>query len=164
MTQVVEQEGAGVRDVYVERVALVLGGMHGHGGEPATARLQRRVEELVLGGHRLQHLEAARLGALLDTASYEREMIVLDRVVVVQDVGESDPSSSERSPGDAVLDGRQSDGVAEPVEVAPEGVVDEVHAGLVVRSFRNVGLTGEADLSHVLSLGGRSWAPPVTDL
>ena len=61
----------------------------------------------------------------------------------------------ERAPGVLVLDGRQSDGVAEPVEVAPERVVDEVHAGLVVRSFRDVGLTGEADLGHAPSLGPR---------
>ena len=119
----------------------------------------------MLGGHRLEHLEPAGLVALLDPASYERpDVVVLDGVVVVQHVGEPLPPRGERPPRVVVLDGSQADGVAEPVEVAAERVVHEVHAGLVVRSVGHVGLAGEADLSHATSVGAGAWAAPVPHL
>ena len=71
---------------------------------------------------------------------------------MVEDLGEPVPPARQGVPGGDLAERRGPDRRLEAAQVAPEGVVHEVHRGLVVRPLGHVGLAGEADL--LVELGG----------
>jgi hypothetical protein len=74
---------------------------------------------------------------------------------MVQDVGEPVPPARQCVPGGDLAERGGPDRRLEAAQVAPKGVVHEVHRGLVVRSLGDVSLARKADLlSELGGLGG----------
>ena len=126
-----------------------------HRGEARGHRGQRGVDLLVLVLHRPEHRGRVGVACRVGVPHEHRpEGDVLDVVVVMEHLGEPRPSLLECTPGRRLVQRGLPHRRLDVREVAPEGVVHDVHAGLVVRTLGDVRLAREKDLSGAHGVHG----------
>jgi hypothetical protein len=147
MGQVLEQGIVGSAEPDLERIAVIHAGVLPHRCECLVGGGKRGVDAFVLGLHVGEHLEVLRRPGALGVPLQQRPQLgVLGGVVVMKRVGHLPPPPLQRGP-DGVLGDRRVLGRGEEVgEVATEGMVHEVHPGLVVGTFGGVRLAGQRQL------------------
>ncbi len=134
----------------LQRLAVVLARVLTHRGECLVAGLQGGIDAPVLGRHVGEQLPVLLRTGLLRVLQEDRpEVVVLGLVVVVEGVGEPVPPLLQRGPHLLLGDRGVLHGGDEVHEVAAQGVVHDVHAGLVVRALGGVALQRQGQLRQL---------------